>query len=156
MESKRLEYIDNLIDSLKVIKYQDKKIESNTTFLKLKEGYYTLNNKDSKLNYVLRVTSAKEIVSNLLGITDKLGIIGSTINDEKANVTGVYIENVRPNRDAAKAGILPTDIILSINDNKINTQEDIYNAIKDKKSGDTIICDLLRDGNKTTMNVQFS
>lgn len=117
---------------------------------------YTLNNKDSKLNYVLRVTSAKEIVSNLLGITDKLGIIGSAINDEKANVTGVYIENVRPNRDAAKAGILPTDIILSINDNKINTQEDIYNAIKDKKSGDTIICDLLRDGKKTTMNIQFS
>ena len=47
MDSKRLEYIDNLIDSLKVIKYQDKKIESNTTFLQLKEGYYTLNNNET-------------------------------------------------------------------------------------------------------------
>lgn len=69
MDSKRLEYIDNLIDSLKVIKYQDKKIESNTTFLQLKEGYYTLNNNE---------TIRREGVIRRIGSVDAVAIFAIT------------------------------------------------------------------------------
>lgn len=44
MNKEKISYIDNLIDSLRVISYDDKEIESDTTFLKFKEGYYKLNN----------------------------------------------------------------------------------------------------------------
>ena len=47
MDQEKIKYIDNLIDNLRVISYTDKEIESNTTFLKLKEGYYTWHNKET-------------------------------------------------------------------------------------------------------------
>ena len=52
--------------------------------------------------------------------------------------------------------MLPTDIIIGIDDNIIKTPEEIYYAIKNKKSGDTIICDFLRDGNRTRLEINLN
>ncbi|MGL4109629.1 S1C family serine protease [Clostridium sp. LP20] len=104
--------------------------------------------------YALGVRGVKSISAYLISLTDILGINGgSIINDSKTGAKGVYIDNVNSEGYAAKAGLKPTDIIIGIDGGVIETPEDIYYAIKDKKNGDTIECDILRDGEETKMNI---
>lgn len=72
MDQEKIKYIDNLIDNLKVISYTDKEIESNTTFLKLKEGYYTLNNNETiRRESVIRRVGAIDAVAMFAITNDK-------------------------------------------------------------------------------------
>jgi len=118
----------------------------------------TLGEKDdTSLYYTLEAKGVKRICEYLISLTDILGINGgNVINDKKTGVQGVYIENIKPEGSAAKAGMLPTDIIIGIDDLVIKTPEEIYYAIKNKKSGDAIICDFLRDGNRTRLEINLN
>jgi serine protease Do len=118
----------------------------------------TLGRKDDiSLYYTLEAKGVKSICEYLISLTDILGINGgNVIDDRQTGVQGVYIENIKPEGSAAKAGMLPTDIIVGIDDNVIKTPEEIYYAIKDKKSGDTIICDFLRDGSRTRVEISLN
>ena len=72
MNQEKIKYIDNLIDNLKVISYTDKEIESNTTFLKLKEGYYKLNNNETiRRESVIRRVGAIDAVAMFAITNDK-------------------------------------------------------------------------------------
>lgn len=72
MDKEKVKYIDNLIDNLKVISYTDKEIESNTTFLKLKEGYYELNNNETiRRESVIRRVGAIDAVAMFAITNDK-------------------------------------------------------------------------------------
>lgn len=44
MDIEKIDYINKLVNELKVINYNENDIESDTSFLKFKEGNYTLNN----------------------------------------------------------------------------------------------------------------
>lgn len=44
MDIEKIDYINKLVNELKVINYYENDIESDTSFLKFKEGNYTLNN----------------------------------------------------------------------------------------------------------------
>lgn len=44
IDSELINNIESLMDSLKVIEYDEEDVESNTSFLKFKVGYYKLNN----------------------------------------------------------------------------------------------------------------
>lgn len=119
----------------------------------------TLNSdeENSGLFYSLSIYGVKGIVAYLISLTDILGINGGNIIDDKeTGVQGVYIEKINPDGYAARAGMLPTDIIIALDNKKIKLPEDIYNAIKDKKNGDTIICDLLRDGKETRKEIKLT
>lgn len=58
---------------------------------------------------------------------------------------GIVIVAVERNSEADKAGIMPGDIILDINDNKILTEEDYYINIFDNIKGDKVNIKVLRD-----------
>ena len=118
----------------------------------------TLGKKDdNSLYYALEGKGVKSICEYLISLTDILGINGGTVIDDKeTGVQGVYIENIKPEGSAAKAGMRPTDIIIGIDNNVIKTPEEIYYLLKDKKSGDAIICDFLRDGNRTTLKININ
>lgn len=116
----------------------------------------TLNsNKDEKLYYALSAEALKKAVEYIISFTDKLGISGELIDDIEHEVRGLYIENIIPDGYAAKAGLLPTDIILSIDNKTIMSLEDINNIVKDKKSGESINCMILRDGNQKSLEILF-
>lgn len=108
-------------------------------------------------SYVLGVKAIENICEYIINLTDILGISGgNSICDEKSGVKGVYIQNIKKDGYAAKSGLLPTDIITAINGKKVETSEDLYFAIKDKKMGDTINCDFLRDGVKSYVEIKLS
>ena len=118
---------------------------------------YTLN-KDVKVNQLYNVLSAedlKSIVNNIIRLTDRIGISGQMIDDEKSGVRGLYIQNVTPNGVAAKAGLLPTDIIMSIGEKNILSLEDVNESIKNQKTGEKEQCEVLRDGKKIKVEILF-
>lgn len=114
------------------------------------------SNKENNLSYTLSVKGVKNICEYLINLTDILGINGgNAIDDQISGVKGVYIQSVKKDGYAANAGLLPTDIITDIDDKKVETSEDLYCAIKLKKSGDSIKCGFLRDGTKSSVIINL-
>lgn len=116
---------------------------------------YTLNKEGGQLYYSLSAEDLKKIINDIIRFTDKLGISGQLIDDKDSGIRGLYIQNVTQDGNAAKAGLLPTDIILSIDEEKISSLQEIDNVIKSKKKGEDAWCEILRDGTKTRMRILF-
>ncbi len=66
---------------------------------------------------------------------------------------GVIVGSVVPAGGAAKAGIKPNDIIVSIDGRPIKDGDDMVNNISSRKVGSTVKIGFLRDGKQNTANV---
>lgn len=109
---------------------------------------------DRRIASSLCASDVSRVVEKLLKMKCVLGVNKwSSIKDDKLGFQGVYVEDLDPDGGASKAGIRPTDIILSINGEDVKSPEDIYNAVKDNKKGDIIESNILRDGVKTKINI---
>ena len=118
---------------------------------------YLSNKFDKKgLYYSVGARAIKDIIDDLIGLTDILGIDGGSILDtEGTGISGVYINEIKQNGYAAESGMKPSDIIISMDNQKIKTLEDIFCYLKDKKSGDTINCGILRDGKVINIDISI-
>jgi Do/DeqQ family serine protease len=81
-----------------------------------------------------------------------LGVTIQTIDKESASALGTEVESgalvsrVVPGSAAEKAGLLVDDIIVKINDNKIDSSRELMNTIGLKGSGETVDIEFVRDG----------
>lgn len=116
---------------------------------KLSEDFKTVN-----LYYGASLVNVRNIIENLVSLESILGITGKEM-DSKAAETGLYIESVVPNSYAAKAGIKSSDIIIRIDDHNIKSNDDVYEAVKNKKGGDTATCVILRDKEEVSLTINF-
>jgi S1-C subfamily serine protease len=77
---------------------------------------------------------------------------------------GALIMNVVPDSPAAKAGLKSTrkessghimlgDIIVGIDDTKIESANDVFAALERHKTGDTVTLHIVRDGKPTDVSV---
>jgi serine protease Do len=66
---------------------------------------------------------------------------------------GVIVGTVTPNGGAAKAGIKPEDILVSIDGRQIKNGDDLVNDISARRVGSTVHIGYLRDGQKHTADV---
>lgn len=66
---------------------------------------------------------------------------------------GIYIGQVYYNSPAAKAGLRPNDIIVKIDEIKVETTADLSGIIEEHKVGDTIRLTIYRDGKYTDVDV---
>ncbi|MDE6182329.1 MAG: trypsin-like peptidase domain-containing protein, partial [Eubacteriales bacterium] len=104
---------------------------------------------------------AKDIIENGSVQKPYLGIQGETITEEikmifNLKTNGVLITNVEEGSSAYNAGIVPTDIITSFNGEKIETLEDLSNAIKNVKVNDVVKVGIIRNGfQEMTIEVTF-
>ncbi|HEY7465534.1 MAG TPA: trypsin-like peptidase domain-containing protein, partial [Dehalococcoidia bacterium] len=64
---------------------------------------------------------------------------------------GVLIFDVPEGSAAAKAGVQPGDVLLEIDGTKVDSVEDLYTALREKKPGDQVTLKVLRDGQETTL-----
>lgn len=104
--------------------------------------------------YAVDMTQLNQILSSATKFKNKLGIDGGMVESKKtASIQGFYVDRVIENGNAHKAGIKATDIIYEIDGKKIIVVEDISEAIKDKKNGDTIKCKVIRNGISEEINV---
>jgi serine protease Do/serine protease DegQ len=90
-----------------------------------------------------------------------LGVTIATINPETAKALGAEVDHgalvadVQPDSAADKAGLEVDDIIVEVNDERINNNRDLANAIGLKGPGDKVAIKYLRDGDTRTTTAEL-
>ncbi len=90
-----------------------------------------------------------------------LGVLGYDVdNDLKKEFqlntsTGFYVDSIDKGSAAQFSGMLPGDVIVAINNQKIEKFEDIVEVMKYNKAGDTVKIDIQRHGKDETVNVRL-
>ena len=86
-----------------------------------------------------------------------LGVSITTIDSESAKALGAevnrgaLVSDIQPGSAAEEAGVQVDDIIVRVDNRKINNSRELANAIGLKGSGDTVQIELLRDGATRTV-----
>lgn len=66
---------------------------------------------------------------------------------------GIHVGGVVRGGPADRAGMKPNDIIVQLNDEKIETLSDLYNFLKEHKVGDKVKVVVFRDGRKVQLDL---
>lgn len=106
------------------------------------------------LFYGVSAVNVKNITNNVIGLKCVLGITGKEVEFD-SSITGLYVEYVIQDGYAANANIKSGDILIRIDDKVIKNNNDVYEAIKDKKLGDNAICVILRNREQIKVNIDF-
>ncbi len=115
-----------------------------------KTGYYSGYSFAIPVNLMNKIV--KELISNGSFQRGKLGVQVSEIDEETmknmnlSSKNGVVIESVLDNSSAKYAGLLPQDVIISINSKEIKDYEDLQKAIGLTKIDETLIVRIIRGG----------
>jgi serine protease Do len=105
------------------------------------------------IGFAIPINSAKPIIDELIekGYVSRpyLGIYGRNINEELGELyelpIGVYVSDAIDGEGAARAGIQSGDVIIGIDDQRIETLEDLSGALADKKVGDRVAVKVIRN-----------
>ena len=93
------------------------------------------------------------VQKGLLGVTG-FGLNSKSADELNLNLTeGFYINDVQTEMGAAKAGIVKGDVIISLDNIKIEKFSDLSGYLSTKRPGDIISVGLIRDTAKLNLNV---
>ena len=81
-----------------------------------------------------------------------LGIAG----DNLPNGKGAHVNTVSPGGPAAAAGILPDDVIVSLNGKAIDSMNQLIETLLQLNVGDRVTVGLIRNGSRMTVNVRLA
>lgn len=90
-----------------------------------------------------------------------LGVLGYDVDDDLKKEfalntnTGFYVDSIDKGSAAQFSGMLPGDVIVGIDNQKIEKFEDIVEAMKYNKAGDNVKIDIQREGRDKTINVRL-
>ncbi len=108
------------------------------------------------MGFAIPINYAKPIIKQLIdkGSVKRpfLGIMGKTITEELSNLyelpLGVVVTQVGENTPAQKSNLKPGDVIIKINEKRVNSFEDLSDEIMKQSVGDEIKLTIIRDGEK--------
>lgn len=99
------------------------------------------------LFYAIDLSELQKVITSTTAFKEVLGLTGgSIVGNESSDFKGFYVENVKKDGNAYKAGIKPTDIVFQLEGLNIIAVEDMIKVLKNKKIGDTIDCKVMRNG----------
>jgi putative serine protease PepD len=81
------------------------------------------------------------------------GYLGVGLEDRGDGGQGAVISSVEPNTPASDAGIVAGDIVLAVDEMTVDGATGLIAAIRDREPGDALTIELLRDGQRTTVDV---
>ncbi len=90
-----------------------------------------------------------------------LGVLGYDVDEDLKKEfdlnsdTGFYVDSIDKGSAAQFSGMLPGDVIIAINNQKIERFEDIVEVMKYNKAGDTVKIDIQRDGKNKEVEVRL-
>ncbi len=105
---------------------------------------------------------ADQIIENGYVQRPYFGVAAKTITQSIKDIygiqyDGVLVSEVEKGSNAEKAGLIPTDIIISFNNKSIKTAEDLSNAIKNAKLNQTFNFEIIRNNSeKLDLTVTFA
>ena len=104
--------------------------------------------------YNMLIGPDHKVVRGSIGIQFQ-GIQSSAVNRVYGFKNGVMVAQVTPGGGAAKAGLLPQDIIVSVDGRQIKDGDDLVADISSRRIGSSVKLGYLRDGKEQTANVQI-
>ena len=132
------------------------------------------------IGFAVPISTAKQVIPQLRddGKVERayIGITGATIDQSLSRLnlatdSGVLVQSVQGGSPAAKAGIrggdaqanldgsdiaLGGDVIKKIDGRPVKSMDDVVAVIANKKPGDTVSLELLRDGRAKTVKVELA
>ena len=117
------------------------------------------------LGFAIPSATVKEVVDQLISqgyVSGRptLGIWGEGVSRFYQHYyqmpAGLYIGEIDPESDAAAQGLVIGDILLSINDIRITSMEEMENAIYDLNPGDTVTAIIYRYGTQYQVDLVLS
>ena len=102
------------------------------------------------------ISPAHKVVRGSIGIQFQAETSSAVSRMYGFSSGGVIVGTVTPNRGAARAGIKPGDILVSIDGRQIKDGDDLVNDISARAVGSTVAIGYLRDGKKGVANVTIS
>jgi len=118
------------------------------------------------IGFAIPINKAKRVVADLIKYGEVIPVwLGFTVQDitEKLagyltieNKTGVIVTDVETNSPASDAGVRSGDVLLSLNNKAIPSQDDFLFMIKDYADGDILTFEMARDGQKIRAEVTAS
>lgn len=116
------------------------------------------------LGFAIPVNEAKRIADELMTKTYiAKPYLGISVNQQytesiaKANKmpAGVYVADVELFGAAAKAGIMPGDVITKFNNKTVKSYDELEEVKNKMKPGDIVMIDIFRDGNTKTVQARL-
>lgn len=122
-------------------------------------GMNTIKISDTKvegIGFALPLNEVKPIVDELLayGYVSKpvLGVAGRSIDEELSKLydlpMGILVLGIYKDSGADRIGIERGDLIISVNENSVNSIRELSNYLSDYKSGDIVDVKVLREGSE--------
>ena len=117
------------------------------------------------LGFAIPSTTVKEVVEQLISqgyVSGRptLGIDGDGLSAFYQHYyhipAGVYVTNVSRSSDAYQKGVEEGDLILSINDTRVTTQEELRAAVADLNVGDSVEVVIFRNGTEYQVTLKLS
>ncbi|MFA5804678.1 MAG: trypsin-like peptidase domain-containing protein [Melioribacteraceae bacterium] len=142
-------------------------IGMNTLILQSQDAQrYGLNLGSIGVGFAIPVNKIKKVVTELKekGKVDRdfwTGLSILTINESIAKTynlkssRGVVVTQVSKNSPASKAGLLIEDIIIAVNDFRINDETTLIGILQEYRTGDEVKIKILRDGHEQTLKMKL-
>jgi S1-C subfamily serine protease len=118
------------------------------------------------IGFAIPIGKARKIISDLIQYGEVIQAwIGITVQNMDESLArylkvpvdkGIVIKSVEPKSPAKKAGMQESDILLSIDNKKINSFDDYKSVTKGIAAGDTLEAKLWRNGKKQTVAIKTS
>ncbi|RZU39567.1 trypsin-like peptidase domain-containing protein [Edaphobacter modestus] len=102
--------------------------------------------------YNMLIGPEHKVVRGSIGISFQ-SAMSSAVGRMYGFKNGIIVSTVTPNGGAAKAGIQPGDVIVSIEGRPIKDGDDLVNDISSRKVGSTVKIGYLRNGKQSTADI---
>ncbi len=107
------------------------------------------------LGFAIPIDDARVIADELIrtGVVKhaEIGINARSVSD--GTTDGAQVQNVQQGGPAAAAGILEGDVIVKVADRSIAGADELVVAVRERKPGDTVPVDIVREGRPLTLSV---
>lgn len=115
------------------------------------------------LGFAIPMDDVNSMITDLIEhgyITGKpyMGIVGGSVSGEAQRFgtpAGAYVMGIAAGSSAEKAGLQKGDIITKIDDTTVTSMDDLQNANKSYKAGDTASLEVSRSGQTLTLSITF-
>lgn len=130
---------------------------------KLSSGSNSSSASVEGLGFAIPMDDVKSMITDLIEhgyITGKpyMGIVGGSVSGEAQRFgtpAGAYVMGLAAGSSAEKAGLQKGDIITKIDDTIVTSMDDLQNANKGYKAGDTASLEVSRSGQALTLSITF-
>jgi serine protease Do len=119
----------------------------------------------SGYGFAIPITLAKAIMDQLIANGRvQIPVIGIQVSEVDADdaglagltrITGVKVQIATPNGPAAKAGIEPGDVVVTVAGREVDRVSGLQRTVRSRNVGETIPVEVMRCGKKRTFNVKL-